>query len=51
MITQIQPTPTLYGEDARVVLNEIKRKPTKDQKEKLLDKYRKMFEGIMIKGS
>lgn len=32
MATQLQPTPTLYGRDAKEVLEQIKRKPTRDEK-------------------
>jgi hypothetical protein len=49
MATQMQATPTLYGEDAKAVLDEVLRKPTKEQREKLRDKYRKLFEDISTK--
>ena len=41
MATQLQPTPTLYGKDAEVVLNDIKKKPSTEQKTKA--KQRKAF--------
>lgn len=50
MATQIQATPTLYGNDAQVVFNEISRKPSKEQRQKLRDNYRKLFEGVKTKG-
>lgn len=31
MATQMQPTPTLYGKDAREVCKQIEKKPTKEQ--------------------
>lgn len=46
MATQLQSTPTLFGQDAKDVLKEVLRKPTKEQKEKLRDRYQKMFEGV-----
>ena len=48
--TQLQATPTLYGDDARAVLAEISRKPTEEQRQQLREKYRKMFEDIQVKG-
>lgn len=50
MATQLQSTPTLFGQDAKDVLKEVLRKPTKEQKEKLRDQYQKMFEGVKTKG-
>ncbi len=51
METQMQATPALYGNDAKVVFNEISRKPSKEQRQKLRDNYRKLFEGVKTKGS
>lgn len=51
MATQMQATPTLYGKDAKVVIDEINRMPSKEQRIKLRDNYRKMFEGVQTKGS
>ncbi|HBI03072.1 MAG TPA: hypothetical protein DDY49_03460 [Paenibacillaceae bacterium] len=50
MATQMQPTPTLYGKDAEDVLNQIKRKPTKEQRAKLIADYRNKFAGVKKKG-
>lgn len=50
MATQIQATPTLYGKDARVILDEINRTPSKEQRKQLRDNYRKMFAGVKTKG-
>jgi len=49
MATQMQSTPTLYGEDAKAVLEEVLRKPTKQQRDELRNKYRKLFEDIQVK--
>ncbi|CAG7653292.1 hypothetical protein PAESOLCIP111_06734 [Paenibacillus solanacearum] len=43
MTTQMSETPTLYGEDARRVLEEIKRIPTKEQLGELNKKYNKLL--------
>ncbi len=51
MATQLQATPTLYGKDAQKILDEINRKPSDEQRRKVRDNYRKMFEGVQTKGS
>lgn len=51
MATQLQATPTLYGKDAKIIINEVSRMPSKEQKKQLRDNYRKMFEGVQTKGS
>ncbi len=49
MATQIQDTPTLYGCDAKDVINDVLRKPSKKQKEKLCAKYKELFTGVKTK--
>ncbi|WP_027365926.1 hypothetical protein [Desulfotruncus alcoholivorax] len=49
MATQLQPTPTLYGKDAIEVLEQIKRKPTKDEK-KAAEERKIFFARIKKKG-
>ena len=51
MATQLQATPTLYGQDAKKVYDEISRKPSREQQEKLRNKYRKLFIGVKTKGN
>lgn len=48
MATQIQPTPILRGEDARRVLEELKKKPDPSYK-KGAEKLRAKFEGKVKK--
>ncbi|MBU7005260.1 hypothetical protein [Phosphitispora fastidiosa] len=50
MATQLQATPTLYGKDAKEIFNEINRVPSKEQRIKIREHYRKMFEGVKTKG-
>jgi hypothetical protein len=49
MTTQMNTTPTLFGKDAKAVIEEISRIPTTEQRKQLREKYRKMFEGIKKK--
>jgi hypothetical protein len=49
MTTQMNVTPTLYGEDAKAVIEEISRIPTTEQKRQLREKYRNMFKGMKTK--
>jgi hypothetical protein len=41
MATQMAETPTLYGEDAKQVLREIAKVPTKAEMQKLREKHQK----------
>lgn len=49
MATQLQPTPTLYGKDAEAVLEQIRKKPTKEQK-KRSEERKAFFAAIKKKG-
>jgi len=49
MATQLQPTPTLYGKDAEAVLEQISKKPTKEQKRKA-EERKAFFAAIKKKG-
>jgi hypothetical protein len=49
MRTQLQPTPVLYGQDARAVLDQIKKKQTSEQRKKL-EARRERFSQIRKKG-
>lgn len=49
MATQIQPTPILYGKDAEAVLEQIRKKPTKEQKRKA-EERKAFFATIKKKG-
>lgn len=49
MYTQIQPTPVLYGKDAESVLEELDRKPTNRELEKM-EERRKFFQKIAKRG-
>lgn len=49
MTTQLQPTPTLYGKDAQEVLEQIKRKPTKDE-ERAAEERKIFFARIKKRG-
>ena len=49
MATQLQPTPTLYGKDAEAVLEQIRKKPTKEQKRKV-EERKAFFAAIKKKG-
>lgn len=47
--TQLQPTPTLYGKDAIAVMEQIKKKPTEEQKE-AIEKRRALYARIKKRG-
>lgn len=49
MATQLQPTPTLYGKDAQAVLEQIKKKPTREQK-RMAEERRAFFARIKKEG-
>jgi len=49
MATQLQPTPTLYGEDAKAVLQQIQKTQTPEQKMKA-EERRKYFQQINKRG-
>jgi isochorismate synthase EntC len=49
MVTQLQPTPTLYGEDAKAVLQQIQKAQTPEQKIKA-EERRKYFQQIRKRG-
>jgi hypothetical protein len=49
MTTQMNVTPTLFGKDAKAVIEEISRIPTTEQKRQLREKYRNMFKGMKTK--
>lgn len=49
MATQLQPTPDLYGQDAKDVINQIYRKQTKEDKENA-EKRRVIFAKIKKRG-
>lgn len=49
MATQLQPTPTLYGKDAIAVIEQIKKKPTEEQR-KALEERRAFFAKIKKRG-
>lgn len=50
MATQMQATPILYGNDAKKVMEEVNKKPSKEQYQQLKSNYRKVFEGVRTKG-
>jgi len=47
--TQLQATPTLYGKDARAVLEQLDKELTPEQKKKL-EKEREFFDSIKKRG-
>lgn len=49
MATQVEATPTLYGKDAEAVLEQIKKKPSAEQREKA-KRRREFFATIEKKG-
>lgn len=49
MATQLQPTPILYGKDAQAVIDQIKKRPTDEQKRKAA-KRRAFFAQIEKRG-
>jgi len=49
MATQLQSTPTLFAEDAKAVLEQIKKTQTPENKTKALER-RKYFEKINKRG-
>lgn len=49
MATQLQPTPTLYGKDAKAVLKQIEKKPTNEQIRKC-QKRKEFFDNIKKRG-
>lgn len=49
MATQLQPTPTLYGNDAKEVIEQIKRKPSLNEKRKA-EERRTLFAQVTKKG-
>lgn len=49
MATQLQPTPTLYGKDAIAVIEQIKKKPTEEQKE-AIEKRRAFYAKVKKRG-
>jgi len=49
MATQLQPTPMLYGKDAQAVLDQIKKRPTKEQLRKAKERN-EFFKQIEKKG-
>ncbi len=49
MATQVQPTPTVTGEYAKAILEEMKRKPTPEQ-EKEIENLRKFFQQVPKRG-
>ena len=48
--TQLSETPTLYGDDAQAVLDQIATAPSKEQVEKLKKDLTKKFVGIEKRG-
>lgn len=50
MATQLAETPTLFGEDAKAVLDEIKHVPSKEEIKRLEDRLAKQFEGVKKRG-
>lgn len=49
MATQLQPTPILYGDDAKKVIAQVNRKPTREQKERA-EQRRQFFSKIKKQG-
>ncbi|MHB1626876.1 MAG: hypothetical protein ACYCVB_00665 [Bacilli bacterium] len=49
MATQLQATPVLHGRDAKAVMEEMVKKPTKEQIKMALERKKK-FEGIGKRG-
>jgi len=49
MATQLQPTPMLYGKDTQAVLDQIKKRPTKEQLRKAKERN-EFFKQIEKKG-
>jgi len=49
LITQLQPTPTLYGQDAKDVIRQIYKKQNKEDKEKA-EIRKSMFARVKKKG-
>ena len=49
MPTEMQKTPTLYGKDAQDVLDQIKKKPTAEQKKKA-EECREIYNKIKKEG-